>query len=194
MKPACWLMSATALLPLPLLAQPTAPGPTVIPTRDVDIAYHVAGGRIERMRWQISARKLRVDPPTPGAYVIVDLTNRHVSFIRPAQHSVIDTVADGLPVPVPGAGGFTRRGTDTVIGLPCTVWGTAGPNGAETQSCLTADGVLLRTRVVQAGQNGAPDQAGVLLEAATVTYGPIDPAAMIVPPDDTHLSQDPAPP
>lgn len=151
--------------------------PVLRPLHDVNVTYAVAAGSgpplQERMRWDVAARKLRVDPPTRGLYVIIDLAARRMSTVRTAEQAVIEMAA---PESVTGmadsaAAGAVRRGTDTVAGLACTEWDITDAAGQATRVCLTADGVLLRARL--------GDRA--LLRAEAVTYGPLDPAVFQVP-------------
>ena len=180
-------MKRAALLGL-LLAVPAtaAEHPPIMPQRDVDVTYQVAqpvqGGPAlsQRMRWSVTTGRLRVDPPSPGLYMIIDYAKKRMSVVKPADRAVLDvpTAAPGLPGAPAGA--YTRQDTAVVAGLPCTNWQTADAGGQPTQLCLTTDGVMLRAS--QAGH--------VLLEATTVNYGPQDPAAFIAPEGFQHVSSD----
>jgi hypothetical protein len=189
-----------ALLPTsPRAAPPAARAaeretPLLIPTRDVDVSYKIAEGHTERMRWQVSASRLRVDPPVADLYVLVDLTSHHIAVVRTGARTVEEIVSAGLPVPAPGPAGFVRGPSAEVAGLPCIEWSTRDDTGRQTLSCLTADGVLLRSRLTVTGANGEPGQTALLLEATRVTYGPIEPNSFTIPPDYTHSKQDAAPP
>lgn len=89
--------------------------------------------------------------------------------------------ATSLPTPVPATGtGYERRGTDTVAGVPCTLWQTTDLRGSVVLACITADGVLLRASV-----GGHP-----VIEAKTVTYGP-QPASLFAVPEGYHVVQHP---
>lgn len=175
---AFWL---AALMATPALA---ADRPPTIPLRDVDVTYQVAqpaqGGPplIQRMRWSVATGRLRVDPPSPGLYMIVDYTAKRMSVVKVADRAVLDvpTAAPGLPGAPAGA--YAIRDRAVVAGLPCTNWLTTDAAGRDTLLCLTSDGVMLR-----ASQGGR-----TLLVANAISYGPQDPAAFSPPAGYTHVS------
>lgn len=157
--------------------------PPVTPLRDVDVVYavpHAGDGPplAQRMRWSVSAGRLRVDPPAPGFYMIVDYRAKQMSVVKPAAKAVLDMPGAGPGLPGAAAGSYTARDKAEIAGLACTQWQTADAAGAETLLCLTDDGVML-----QASQGGH-----VMLQAVSVTYGPQDPAAFIAPDGYTHVA------
>ena len=170
-----------SLLAAPALA---ADRPPTIPLRDVDVTYQVAqpveGGPAlsQRMRWSVAAGRLRVDPPTPGLFMIVDYPAKRMSVVKIADRAVLDlpTAAPGLPGAAAGA--FAARDGAVVAGLACANWQTTDAAGQDTLLCLTPDGVMLRAS--QGGQ--------ILLEASTVQYGPQDPAAFKAPEGYRHVA------
>ena len=169
---ASFLLALLALLAAPALAQER---PATVPLRDVDVTYRAGVGAAtvqQRSRWWVGEGKLRLDPPTPGVYMVVDTRARTMAMVSDADRGVVD-----LPAPATAMDGqFTRRGTDTVAGLACTEWETLDTQGLPTLACFTADGVLLRAR----------RGAAVFVEAVQVSYGPPDPAAFVVPPSYKH--------
>ena len=136
-----------SLLAAPALA---ADRPPTIPLRDVDVTYQVAqpveGGPAlsQRMRWSVAAGRLRVDPPTPGLFMIVDYPAKRMSVVKIADRAVLDlpTAAPGLPGAAAGA--FAARDGAVVAGLACANWQTTDAAGQDTLLCLTPDGVMLR--------------------------------------------------
>ncbi len=166
----------------PALAQER---PATIPTRDVDVTYRMGDGDqalTQRMRWIAAQGLLRVDPPSPGLYMIVDYRTHRVAMVRDADREVLDL--DGQVATLPGnAGGpgarFTRSGQDQVAGLACTEWQTTDMAGDPTLVCITADGVLLRARI----------GGHTVLQATSVTYGAQDLAAFQPPPGYAHVKQ-----
>ena len=167
-----------------LLLAPAAAAehPPTMPQRDVDVTYRLlqtspgAPALMQRHRWSVSTGRLRVDPPTPGIYMIVDYRAKRMAVVKPADRAVLDVAsADQGP---PGA--YTQRDAGSVAGLPCTNWQTADAGGRDTVLCLTADGVMLR----------ASHGEHVLLEAVAVSYGAQDPAAFIPPDGFQHVSGD----
>lgn len=165
------------------------PGPALRPTRDVDVTYALdTGGAValrERLRWDVAAQRLRIDPPTAGLYVIIDLHARRMSMVRAADRTVIDAPAPpgATGLPDSAAGSAVRRGEDVVAGLACTEWSVTDAAGEAMTICLTADGVLLRAR--------APTRT--LLTATAVRYGASDPATYDIPAAYRHQTVGPAP-
>jgi hypothetical protein len=154
-----------------------AVGPVLRPARDVDITYQLGSANgaplQERLRWNVTAQRLRVDPPTPGLYVIIDLRARRMDMVRSSDRSVIEAAAPASVAGLPddAAASAQREGEETVAGLLCTDWAMRDSAGQPTTVCLTDDGVLLRARA--GGQT--------LLTATEVHYGPSEPALFTPP-------------
>jgi len=183
-----------ALAGLLILAAPAHADehPAIFPTRDVDVIYRMVqadapgGPRMleQRMRYDVASRRLRVDPPSPGLYMIVNYATHHLETIRDEQRMVMEMDAPGGLPGGPGtsaSASFRKHGVGQVAGLNCTEWETKDASGQPALVCLTTDGVLLRA--VGGGR--------VLLEAASVTYGAIDPAAFTVPAGYSHVTPPP---
>jgi hypothetical protein len=177
-----WL-AAAFLAPITAWA---ADKPPIIPQRDVDIQYQMASPQpgapslLQRMRWSVTTGRLRVDPPTPGLYMIVDYQGHRMQVVKPSDHAVLDMATAGPGLPGAAAGSYIQMGADQVAGLACTNWRTEDAAGQETVLCLTADGVMLR----------ASHGDRVLLQASTVTYGPQDAAAFTAPDGFRHVTAD----
>ncbi len=175
------LAAGLLLLAAPAWAQDR---PATVPTRDVDVTYRIGSPEpngpplAQRMRWSVAAAKLRVDPPTPGLYMIVDYRAHRMAVVRTAERAVLDAAAPAAGLPGQSGGSYTRRGADSVAGLGCTDWETIDTSGRAATVCMTADGVLLR-----ASQAGVP-----LLEAVAVAYAPQDPAAFVPPDGFRHVA------
>lgn len=160
-------------------AQPAVPSkPAMRPNRDVDVTYAmVPAGQPDalrqRMRWHVADQVLRVDPPMPGLYMLVDYRARRMEMVREADRKLI-VLADGgsrLPGETPG-GDYRRRGSDKVAGLACTEWDLRDNADQPVTLCVTDDGVMLRA---QAGPR-------VMAEAVRVQYGPQAPSVFAPPP------------
>jgi hypothetical protein len=151
--------------------------PVLRPLHDVDVTYELdtGGGSPlqERLRWNAASQRLRIDPPAPGLYVIIDLAARRMSTVRMTERTVIEMAAPDNVAGMPdsAAAGAVRQGADVVAGLACTEWDMTDAAGEPVRVCLTDDGVLLRAR---AGGR-------TLLSAETVHYGPVDAALFQVP-------------
>ncbi len=161
--------------------------PRLLPSRDVDVTYRASGigappgdkGLEQRVRWQAASRIMRIDPPTPGLFVIIDYVARRMSVVRDANRSVIEmaTPADTTALAGnPGTGDYLRRGEETVAGLSCTDWETHDRDGRQALVCITADGVMLRADVA----------GGTAVSAVSVQYAQQDPAIFNVPADYAH--------
>jgi hypothetical protein len=185
-------LAALVFLVAPTVAAAAIDRPPALPTRDVDVVYMMVqpdapdGPRVleQRMRWAAAAGKLRVDPPTPGLWVVMDTRTHLLSTVREADRTVLELTSaqaqlgPGLPA---GAAGFTRRGAADVAGLSCTEWETRDMSGVPVLACITTDGVLLRAR---AG-------ARVLVEALHVAFAPQDPSVFRVPADYRRIAPPP---
>lgn len=167
-----------ALLALPAhAAEPKAERPLTMPARDVDITYRIAGpdgALTQRLRWGVALGKLRVDPPSPGLYVVLDTRTHQIQTVREGEKSVFQMQAGPGATPgTPPLGRYARRDAITVAGLACTNWETTDSDGALTLACLTEDGVLLQAQ-----------SAGVVfVRAISVDYAEQPEAAFDVPAD-----------
>lgn len=166
-----------------LLAAPAAAQdrPVTAPTRDVDVTYRAGapGQQVEqRSRWAVAEGKQRVDPPTPGVYMIVDTRARRMSVVSDTDRGVVEVPAPDLAPPGAGAGRYVRGAGAIVAGVPCTEWDATDSQGLPTTACFTTDGVLLRAR------RGSV----TFVEAVRVTYGPPEAGAFVVPRDYARRS------
>ncbi len=162
---------AAGLLALPALAQDQPP---LSPTRDVSVTYRVAAGQEMRMSWLVAEQRMRVDMPGGAGWSLVDQKSQTMFMVMDQQRMVMELPMQGgpggisIPTRPPDSARFTRGGTATVAGLSCTIWRYVdGTTRGET--CLTADGVMLRSSGTHDGQGGS-------VEATAVAYGPQDPA------------------
>ena len=170
--------AALALVALPALAQPA----NMRPTRDVTVTYRMSGmagvpPQEMRMAFFPATGKQRVDPPGAVGWMLIDRKANSAVMVMDAQRMTMAmppaTVA-AMTQEAPAGASFTRKNTATVAGTACTEWDmTTG--GATGTSCITDDGVMLRTVAT------APDGAAVTMEATQVTYAPVDPARLSVP-------------
>ena len=181
--------AATAALALVALVQPALAQPTQLrPTRDVTVTYRMVGmtgttPQEVRMAFSPSTGKQRIDPPGGVGWMLIDRQANTAVMVMDAQRATVAmppaTVA-AMTQEAPAGATFRLKGNATVAGLACTDWDmTAGP--AQGTSCITDDGVLLRTIAT------APNGTNVLMEATQVTYGPVDPARLTVPPGYTAM-------
>src|SRR5579862_728056 len=142
-----------ALLVAALAHVVLADEPLLRPTRDVDITYRAMAGTQglqQRVRWSAATQTMRIDPPTPGVYVIIDYLTRRMSVVHDQEKSVVEMAAPAGMASVPGSGPpgsgaadtFVRRGDAVVDGLACIEWDTTDRTGKPADVCITSDGVL----------------------------------------------------
>ncbi len=166
--------------------------PRIQPSRDVAVTYQVEGaagsavpGGIPgslRLSWDAGGQRLRAEPEGRSQAVIVDLRAHSAQVVDTVLRSALTLPvrdSDLQPLTLDGAR-LTRRGSDTVAGLPCTNWAVQSPRGAGTV-CFTEDGVPLRA-------DGSVDGRHGTFTASSVSYGPQRDDLFRVPPDFMQLS------
>lgn len=182
-------VSARAQIAGPTVVAPAQAGvgPQLMPTRDVSVLYSVQPeGAPEPEPVHVYFRGggglMRVDGPagqdgnSQGQMILdreakimtVVLNGPRIFMQIPEQEEVRS------PFVLDASMHFTRTGTGSVAGLPCTQWAIATPKGGAT-ACVSADGVVLSESGVD-GQGARGE-----LVAQTVQYGPLA-AALFAPP------------
>jgi hypothetical protein len=164
------LALAAWLAATPALAQDRPPALT--PTRDVAVTYRITGapeGQTMRMSHSATQGLVRTDLPGAMGWGVVD-TRAGQGFLVMEPMRAIITMPGGQARPgvASPTARFTRAGTAKLAGLDCTVW-RVEDQGRSGETCLTADGVMLRASGTVSGQ-----QSGI--EAVEVRYGALDAA------------------
>jgi hypothetical protein len=179
MRPARSHLARLALA-LPLVCAAGLAGaqtaPNTIPTRDVTITYKAMGGQEMTISWLAADKRMRMDLPGGAGIMLLDAKNQKGYMVMEAQRAVMELPVEnmmGQIGQVPEGAKLTRQGNDTVAGQSCTVWRTEYM-GQIGNSCISADGVLLRAR-----PEGSPEG----LEATQVSFARQDPARFTVPAD-----------
>lgn len=146
--------------------------PPDVPTRDVSATYRVEGGppgaapETIKMAYKANGDKMRIDEDHV-TYTIMDGADRRTFVVNVPEKAYFQVPFNpeeergALP---PGTK-FARMGTDTVAGLPCTIWRAQIDSSAST-ACITADGVMLRS------EQPAPDGSVQKMIATSVEYSP----------------------
>lgn len=157
--------------------------PLMQPSRDVMVEYQVSGRpnagpnqpHTIRMYYSDHGTKMRVEALGQPGYSIADRAGNRTLVVMPQQHMYMEMPYDPTrAMAFEGKDGtFTRRGTDTVAGVRCTVYHGQTPRHTG-DVCLTDDGLLLRAKSDDPGQGGD-------LVAIAVTYG-AQPASLFEPP------------
>lgn len=162
---------ALALASMPALAQDRPAAFT--PTRDVSVEYRLQSeGQTQQMRmaWLAARGLMRMEMPM--GFAVMDQRSGQGFMVMPQQRMVMDMSAGNLPggslTRPPDTARFAREGQDRVAGQACTIW-RVEDRGETARSCITADGVMLRT-VTGTGQRGTT------IEATRVDYAAQDPA------------------
>ena len=168
------VLAALVLISVPAFGQER---PVTRPTRDVDVVYvATVGGQPvqQRMRTAADAAEIRIDTPSPGLYMILDRAAHTMDMVSDGDKGVIQMQYDPAKAGIAASDSaeYRRLGVDTVAGLGCTEWATTDTAGRPVVACFTDDGVMLRAR--------AADR--VLVTAAKVAYGRLDPAIFAIPP------------
>ena len=153
-----------------------AGAPRLMPTRDVAVVYRTEQGDRtleQRVRWSAAEQRMRIDPPAPGLFVLIDYAAHRMELVRERDRSVVEMAA---PAAVPGlgaaaSGAYERLGSETVAGLACTEWRSRDLQGGDTRICATEDGVVLK---VWQGDR-------VLATASQVRYAPQEAALFRAP-------------
>ncbi|WP_043361127.1 DUF4412 domain-containing protein [Belnapia sp. F-4-1] len=156
--------------------------PPLMPTRDVSVTYRVAGGQAGqemRMAWRVADQKLRVDMPGGMGWSVMDQRAKTMFVVMEQQRMIMQMPLNNgpggvsIPTQPPETAKFTRGGTATVAGQSCTLWRYEN-QGATGESCMTTDGVMLRSTGTVNGQTAS-------MEATEVNYGPQDAARFTAP-------------
>ena len=179
-------LMAALLAPPPIWAQ-TIPAPTsaqtppiMIATRDVAVTYRSIGIETTatyEMAWLAAQGKLRATIPELG-WTVADHRAGTGFLVVEAERRVMDMPAIVLhgQIGPPAGASFTREGAQRIAGQPCTEWRYQG-GAQQGVVCLTADGVMLRTRITAGGPAGATGG----LEATQVRYEAQDPQRFQMP-------------
>ncbi len=171
------LVMAAMLLAGPVPAR-AGGRPPLRPTRDVAVQYRVTDGGTIRMWWTGGGQVLRIELEGAPSYAVVNYARQRMMLVVPQRKLTLDAPFDPRMTPgfvLPPDTAMTRAGTDTVAGIPCTVWELKGAHGTGA-ACVTGDGLLLRAK------GEAPNQGAASMEAKSVAYGP-QPAWLFAPPD-----------
>ena len=116
------------------------------------------------MRFSSKSGRIRIDGSSGRGYAILDPGAGEMTMVMEERHVYLERQADPGMIAMFKAptGSFRRAGSDTIAGVPCTIY-DATFNEHSGQVCLTSDGVMLRAR----SDNAAEQRE---LEAVTVNY------------------------
>jgi hypothetical protein len=176
-----------------LVPSVAAAQPKLIPGRDVAIQYRLNGAAADqipggapdgvRLVWDASGQRLRAEPIGRPIYALTDLPHRVADIVFAGQGAYMQARIKGGDPQTLLAGRdirFTRRGTDHVLGMDCTVWSIQSQKINGT-GCVTAEGVILRAEGMIDGRPGR-------LVAQSVDFGPQPNSAFVPPEGFTRMS------
>ena len=174
-----------AFLSVPLLALPAAAqdAPAKLrPARDAVVTYTVqAAGQPQQqtvqMAWLAAGELMRIEPQGAPGWMLVDRKAGKATMVVDSQKMMMPLAPEAaamLSQELPADTRFTRQGTDTVAGQACTNWRVAAPQ-AESISCLTQDGILLRSVTT------LPQGLTTRMEATAVSLAAQDPKRFQLP-------------
>jgi hypothetical protein len=149
--------------------------PLLVPSRDVTVTWTVqpqAGGAASEMTESYSATLTKKrDDFGPDIYWITDLDQDRISVVLGQRQMVYaGSAALRLGTVLPNETAFWRGQTETAMGVRCTNWHIAAPDGYQADACMTDDGVPLHLA----------DHVR-RLSATKVVYGKLDPQLFAVP-------------
>jgi len=160
--------------------------PLLIPGRDVTILYRLEGAAVDeipggapngvRLVWDATGQRLRAEPLGRPIYALTDLQRRVADIVLAGQGAYMEARIKGGDPQSLVAGHdvhFTRRGSERLLGMACTVW-TIHSQKLDGTGCVTADGVVLRADGLFGGRPGR-------MVAKSVSYGK-QPDSEFVPP------------
>lgn len=170
------LLALTAAGPAPAPAPAPAPGlaqdrPTLAPTRDAVVAYHMVPGSGEpidvRVGFKIGGAALRVDLPDSSFILAIPATLTLVMVV-PLQRTALEMPWVDGPQPLfllDERMRFTRKGEATIAGARCTIW-DAALDRARNTLCVSADGLVLRNQSQDAqGRRNLVEAYGIRLQS-----------------------------
>jgi hypothetical protein len=161
--------------------------PLLVPGRDVAIVYRLEGAAVDqipggapngvRLVWDATGQRLRAEPMGRPMYALTDLQRRVADIVFAGQGAYMEARIKGGDPQSLVAGRdvrFTRRGSERLLGMDCTVW-TIRSQKIDGTGCVTADGVILRADGLFSGRPGR-------MVAQSVSYGK-QPESEFVPPN-----------
>lgn len=159
-----WLVLA-GLLPAMAVAQP-GPWPLLVPARDVDVTYRIAGPAAAqipggapdgvRLQWDALGQRLRAQAIGSPTHAITDLGRRFADIVFAAQSTYVEAplrAGDPFAMVAGESATFIRRGASMVGGLACTEWAVRTLR-IDGTGCVTAEGVVLRAAGAFDGMSG----------------------------------------
>lgn len=185
---------ALTLAALPSLAFAATPPSSLTPATDAAITYgvHMAGkpGGVMSVSWKADTGRVRVESMAFPGWLLLQPRDNKASMVIDAQRAVVQMPPEvsqrGAPR-VPPDAKLTEAGTDTVAGLPCTLWSYESASEGTGTLCVTDSRLMLRT--VAKTRNGED----VRIEAETVSTSPQDPTRFTLPDGYTTVTPGAAP-
>jgi hypothetical protein len=191
-------LALAALLALPCIAPASnawaQDRPPLAPTRDATIDYRIEGGasggaRQMRMQFTAGGKLIRIEMPGQQGYVVMDRNANRILFIMAGAKRYLERPlppGHQAPFEVSQGRAFVRKGTETIAGVPCTVW--EGKGDRHGFGCITEDGLVLR------GESEMPNGGHMSLIATAVSTAPLGAAVFAPPAGFTRMEMPAGPP
>ena len=171
----------------PAPAPGAAERPSIMPTRDAVVGYHLApatGEAIDvRVSFQAGGRALRMDLPD-HSFMVATPGDKRLVLVVPLEQTAMELPWTDGPQPLfllDERMRFTRKAEATVAGQRCTLWDAVLERTRATV-CVTADGVLLRS------QSQDPMGRRNLIEAFAIRYQALVESDFAVPAEFDRLN------
>jgi hypothetical protein len=187
-------LMALTLAAVPVLAFAATPPANLTPSTDAAVTYgvHMVGkpGGTMSVAWKADTGRVRVESMMFPGWLLLQPRDNKASMVVDAQRAVVqmppDVAQRGAPR-VPPDATLTEAGTDTVAGLPCTLWNFTSASEGTGTLCVTDGRLMLRTVArVRGGEE-------IRIEAETVSTAPQDAARFVLPADYTSVAPTTAP-
>ncbi|MCW3474974.1 DUF4412 domain-containing protein [Limobrevibacterium gyesilva] len=195
MKASTARLAAVVLVGTSLQAAAAQDHPPFEPTRDVTVDYVTdarsrAPNMPNTMRIYLAAggKRMRMEAPGMPGYMLMDRAASRVVMVMAEQRMYTEIPLDPsrtAMLTLNDKMAFTRKGTDTVAGLRCTVWEVRKDAAHGGTACIADDGVVLRGESSEGG--GAPTH----VTATAVSYATL-PDSVFQPPADFRKLELPA--
>jgi hypothetical protein len=176
------LVLAAATLAGPALAGPALAQerPVMVPSKDTTVDYQMegrsGGPRSMRMMYSAGGKMIRIDMPGQKGYVVMNRDAHRMMIVMAEAHRYMEhDLPPGQRDPFDMGNGqkFTKKGTETIAGMRCTVWEATGEHPGN--GCVTDDGIVLR------GESAPPNGEKSRLIATAVSVAPIAPDMFAAP-------------
>ncbi len=161
------------------------------PTRDFAATYTMQSGADSTtmtMAYSVALNRHRIEIADAGMVMIHDRVAGKVLMLNEQMRMVMEvplTPQQSQLLTIPPDASMTRKGSDRVAGIACTIYDIVHKGGQSGTACISADGILLRAQARQGERQGTMQATRVEL----ATQAP----AKFQAPEGWQTMQQPAP-